>query len=376
MFLLGTSALLTLYSTQPILSPLSKHFAVSISSATLTVSATTFGVALFAPVAGSIADHVGRRPTIIWAIVALIAATLVCLTAPGFPVLLLGRFLEGVATPFIFAPAVADIGGEFATGPSIRLNSIYVAGTAFGGFAGRFLSGVFFDVFGSWRWTFAPLLGMLLLVLGSALAWLPVERRFTPTPSPWSGLAGIGRHLRDWRIVATCVVGASLLFQQVATFTFGSLHLQKPPLNLTTMQVGLMFAVFLVPTLVTSWFGRLIGSIGRAGTFAISTVLGLVGLALTLIPHVGAIIIGLTCSCVAVFAGQACATGFVGQHARRDASAAVGLYLTSYYLGGTLGGIVPSAPYAAFGWVGVIGLVTVVAVVALGAAVAAWKKPA
>jgi hypothetical protein len=76
-----------------------------------------------------------------------------------------------------------------------------------------------------------------------------------------------------------------------------------------------------------------------------------------------------------VFAGQASATGFIGAHARRDRSAAVGLYLTAYYLGGTIGGFAPAPLAAGPGWPAVVLLV--VLVVAVGAVVGtiAWRRP-
>ncbi|SYW13386.1 hypothetical protein OENI_120006 [Oenococcus oeni] len=55
--------------------------------------------------------------------------------------------------------------------------------------------------------------------------------------------------------MATCFVGSSLLFQQVASFTFGSLRLQTSPMNLTTLQVSLVFIVFLVPSIITPFMG-------------------------------------------------------------------------------------------------------------------------
>ena len=185
----------------------------------------------------------------------------------------------------------------------------------------------------------------LLVLLGAAfvatLALAAAGARFVATASLRAGLRGIGAHLRDRRVLATCVVGAALLFQQVASLTFVSLRLQRPPFDLTTLQVGLVFVVFLVPTLVTPQVGRAVARFGRVPTFVAAATLGAAGLLLTLVPSVPAIVLGLACSCVAVFAGQACATGYLGAHARTNRSAAVGIYLTAYYLGGTIGGSHP-----------------------------------
>ena len=375
MFLLGMCALISVYSTQPVLAQIARWAAVPEAQAAWTVSATTLGVALMAPIAGAVSDRLGRKPVMLAAIAALLVATALCAVAGSFGVLLAFRFLQGLATPFVFAVAVAYIGDEFVPAAATRLTAVYVGGTAFGGFAGRLLPGLAADASHDWRPSFLPLLVLLAAAFVATLVWLPRERRFVPSASFGAGLRGIGTHLRDRRLLATCLVGAGLLFQQVASFTFVSLHLQQPPLDLTTLQVGLVFVVFLAPTLVTPQVGRAVARFGRVPTFVASAGLGAAGLALTLVPSVPAVVVGLACSCVAVFAGQACATGFVGEHAPVDRSAAVGLYLTAYYLGGTIGGIAPAPLFAGPGWAAVVLLIVLVTAAATTVGAIAWRRP-
>lgn len=373
-FLLGMCALVGLYSTQPVLASIARWAAVPEAQAAWTVGATTLGVAAMAPIAGAVSDRVGRKRVILGAITVLLVATALCATAGSFGALLAFRFLQGLATPFVFAVAVAFIGDEFSGATAGRLNAVYVAGTAFGGFAGRLLPGLAADASHDWRASFLPLDVLLAAALTATLLWLPRETRFVPSPSFGAGLRGVGAHLRDPRLLATCAVGAALLFQQVASFTFVSLHLQRPPLQLTPVQVGLVFVVFLVPTLVTPQVGRAVARFGRARTFAAAATLGAAGMLLTLVPSVPAVVAGLACSCVAVFAGQACATGFLGTHARTHRSAAVGLYLTAYYLGGTVGGVVPAPLYAAAGWRAVVLLIVPVIATAAVVGAIAWRR--
>ena len=375
MFLLGMCALISVYSTQPVLAQIARWAAVPEAEAAWTVSAATLGVAVMAPVAGAVSDRLGRKRVMLVAIAAMVVATALCWIAPSFPTLLAFRFLQGLATPFVFAVAVAYIGDEFALVAASRLNALYVSGTAFGGFAGRLLPGLAADAAHDWRASFLPLLVLLAVAFITTLLWLPGERRFVPSASLGAGLRGIRAHLHDRRILATCLVGAALLFQQVASLTFVSLHLQRPPFDLSTLQVGLVFVVLLAPTVVTPQVGRAVGRFGRVATFLVAAVLGAAGLVLTLAPSVPLVVIGLACSCVAVFTGQACATSFLAGHATHDRSAAVGLYLTGYYLGGTIGGFAPAPLYASAGWPAVV--VLVVVVVAAGAVVGtiAWRRP-
>ncbi|MTV81450.1 MFS transporter [Secundilactobacillus folii] len=373
-FFLGMCALLNLYATQPVLKQMAVSYSVSISAATLTISATTLGVAITAPFAGAISDRYGRRKIMLGAILAMAVATVLCLLSPNFVLLLLGRLIQGIATPFVFAVAVAYINETFATEDAVRLNSVYVAGTAFGGFSGRFFAGLFFDTFHTIASIFIPMVLILILAYLMTLRWLPQDTRFVASRSALASFTGIGAHLHDWRLLLTCFVGASLLFQQVATFTYGSLRLQEAPINLNTVAVGFVFIVFLVPTILTPLIGRLILKIGVTKTFMITCVLGIIGLAVALISNLWAMIFGLTCSCVSVFAGQSCALGFVSDHVHQNKSAAVGLYLMSYYLGGTFGGLVPEPAYAQFGWVSTILIIYVISILALFSAQLAWRN--
>lgn len=374
MFLLGMCALLNLYSTQPVLAQIARWASLSQADAALTISATTLGVAVMAPVAGAVSDRLGRKRIMLCAIAVMVVATVLGAVSWSFGVLLAFRFLQGLATPYVFAVAVAYIGDEYAPAAAARLNGLYVAGTAFGGFAGRFFPGLAADAFGDWRTSFWPLVVILAIAFFATAAWLPAERHFVASASVAAGLRGAGTHLTDWRMLCTYVVGAGLLFQQVASFTFAALHLQRPPLGLSSLQVGLVFVVFLVPTLVTPQVGRAIVRLGRVRTYWMSALLGIGGLALTLAPSVWAVVVGLACSCVSVFAGQACATGFTAAHAARSRSVAVGLYLTAYYLGGTIGGVAPAPVYARADWGGVVLLTVAVSVASVVAGTAAWSS--
>ena len=77
------------------------------------------------------------------------------------------------------------------------------------------------------------------------------------------------------------------------------------------------------------------------------------------------------------FVAQPLAIGFAGQVVPQARAVAVGLYVCSYYLGGSLGGVAPAAVWPAFGWPGVVALVAAIQSAALGVALRAWRpRPA
>jgi MFS family permease len=165
-----------------------------------------------------------------------------------------------------------------------------------------------------------------------------------------------------------------VLFVQVGAFTYAGLHLAAPPFGLGTVQVGAVFAVFLVAVVVTPLTGRLVSRVGRRVVLVLATVLVLAGLALTLVPVTAAVVAGLAASCTGVFAAQACATAQAASGGGRARSAAVGLYLTCYYAGGGVGAVAPAPLFSALGWGACVALLCAVA--ALGAVVALVSWPA
>lgn len=370
-FLLGLCALLNIYSTQPLLPALARDLNVPLNLTTWTISATTLGVAVMAPFAGSVSDYLGRKRVMVAAIAATSVVTLACAAAWNFEALMVFRFAQGLLIPFVFAVAVAYLAEEYSGPTAVAANALYISGTAFGGFCGRFLSGAVTTAFG-WRSSFILLGLVLLLVLISTVAWLPRESNFQRSTSLLASLRGIGQHFRNWRLLATCLIGASILFLQVGAFTYAGLYLET--FGLGVFEIGAVFAVFLVAVVVTPITGRLITRIGRLKTFAAANVVSLAGLAVTMIPAVPAVITGLAGSSTCVFSAQSCATGYAAESGKAARSSAVGLYLTSYYAGGSIGAIVPAPFYAAGGWPACAGLLAGVTVVSMVIAVLAWSK--
>ena len=132
--LLGMTALLNLYSTQPILGDIAAWAHIPTTDAAWTISTTTAGVAITAPFAGMLSDRVGRRRVIVVAVATMAVLTAAALTSWSYPALLAFRCAQGMCCPFVFAVVVAYIGEEYEPSTASTLNALYVAGTALGGF--------------------------------------------------------------------------------------------------------------------------------------------------------------------------------------------------------------------------------------------------
>ncbi|WP_337447299.1 MFS transporter [Corynebacterium pseudokroppenstedtii] len=369
--LLGMTALLNLYSTQPILGDIAAWAHIPTTDAAWTISTTTAGVAITAPFAGMLSDRVGRRRVIVVAVATMAVLTAAALTSWSYPALLAFRCAQGMCCPFVFAVVVAYIGEEYEPSTASTLNALYVAGTALGGFLGRMVAAILSDWAGSWRLSF---LGNAVIL--AVTYWgLPPERQFIRTVDRGVGgfFVNAGRLLRKPRIVMTVLVGFALLFQQVASFTFASLALECPPFSLSTSTIGLIFVVFLIPTVTTPRFGALMDRWGPRWAFVASQSVSVGGLVLTLVPTIPTMIVGLALSCVGVFAGQAAGTLMVGRLATGARSTGAGLYLTGYYVGGAFGGVAPMSFYSTAGWTAVVVLVLGVVLCAVAMGWWAWR---
>ena len=92
-----------------------------------------------------------------------------------------------------------------------------------------------------------------------------------------------------------------------------------------------------------------------------------------LVPRLPFVIAGLALMACAVFIEQAFSIGYVGSTARHAKSTAVGLYVTSYYIGGSLGGVLPVGIWRHAGWPGCVALVAFVQAAMLAVALLYWR---
>ena len=355
----GMCAFFDMYITQALLPELRRSFGAGVAEVSLTVTATTLGVACAAPFAGGLADRFGRRRVLLSAVALLTLATFGSATAGNLHVLLVWRVLQGLVIPGIFASTVAYIAEEWPPAEAGTVASLYVAGAVLGGFCGRFITGLVTAAHG-WRTAFVTMGLINLSFLPLIALLLPPSRHFTPTASLRASLAGAGVHLRNRPLLATYGVGFALLFAQVGSLTYVNFHLSAAPFRFTTHDLSYIFFVFLVGMVVTPFSGRWALRWGTRAVGIAALAVGALGLALTLWPWVPAIIAGLALSSAGIFVTQSLATVTVPRLASAARSSAVGLYLTSYYLGGSAGATLPAPLWSAAGWDGCVLLILAV----------------
>jgi YNFM family putative membrane transporter len=370
--LAGAAAFLNIYSTQPLLPLLARTFDASPFEAGLTITAPTVAVAIFAPFIGRIADRLGFRRVIVLSAWILAVTTALASTSANLHQLIFWRFLQGIATPGIFASTVAYVHEVWPPSHAGRATAAYMTGTILGGFTGRAVSGlVAADI--SWHTAFVVLAILTAAVAAILTWWLPAEPATHARGRARTGHGSMARLVRNRRLLATCGVGFSVLFTQVAIFTYVTFHLAAPPYSLSTVALGWLFVVYLVGAVVTPFAGRWIDIYGHRTGIGLAMAIGGAGALLTLVPSLPVIVIGLALCATGVFTAQATTSSYIGAVTPTDRALAVGMYSTFYYAGGSVGGALPSIFWNGGGWIACVALVVVVQLAGAAIALTQWS---
>lgn len=368
----GAAAFFDLYAPQAILPQLAATFHITPAQAGWVITVTTLAVAIVGPFAGALADALGRKRLIAASALLIALPTMLAATSTSFSQMLMWRAAEGLLMPLIFCVTVAYIGEEWESGQARAITALYMAGAVAGGFLGRFTTGVLTDLVG-WRLAFVGL-GTINFVIGLCLVYLlPRERAFVASGGIGAALLAMLAHLRRPRILAACVVGFLILFAQVGLFTYATLLLAEPPYSLGPALLASVSAVYLLGMVTTPLAGHHLRRFGERVPLACGASLFIAGVGLTLLPSLPAIVAGLAVASAGTFLSQSAATSYVAVIATRGRSAAIGVYTTWYYVGGSVGAAAPGAAWHAAGWPGVVALLIAANVAALLIAVVCWR---
>jgi MFS transporter, YNFM family, putative membrane transport protein len=366
----GFCAFLNLYSPQALLPALAREFGVGAAEISTIMTASALAIALTAPFTGAIADVLGRKRVITAAMLAVVVPMAGAALARDVGELVAWRFAQGLLLPPIFAVTVAYIGDEWPPAEVAGVAGIYIAGSSLGGFCGRFVPGVLGDLIG-WRGAFLALAALSFAGAVLLALLLPREKGFVRS----EGLAASARHmlahLRNPQLLATYAIGFGVLFNFIAVFTYVSFHLAAPPYNFSSTLLGAIFVTYLAGTAIAPATGWMMARLGRRRLILAVIAVWVGGAVLMLAPPVAAILAGLVLCAVCGMLCQTIATGYVTAIAKEGRSSAVGLYVTAFYVGGSMGAFLPGLAWDAGGWPAAVAMVVaMLAAMALIAALA------
>jgi len=353
-FLSAFAIFASLYSVQPLLPIFATEFRLDAGAASLALSATTATLAFALLLASWVADRLGRKTLMVWAILLTAALGLLLPFAPNWWSLIAIRTLMGLTLSGLPAVAMVYLAEEMdpeALGFSMGL---YIGGTAIGGMAGRLLSGVLADWIG-WR----P--ALLVLGLNIAAAAIAVVL-LLPTPHNSSrsrlGLRDLARLVRlqfndaglPWLFASAFLLMGSF----VTLYNYAGFRLALPPFALSHSAIAAIFVVYLLGSISSAWAGGLAQRLGRRKVYWTMVLTMTLGVFLTLIPSTPAIIAGLAIATIGYFAAHGIASAWVARRALVGRAQASAIYLFAYYLGSSILGTLGGYAWVAWGWNGVM----------------------
>ena len=367
--LVGVFAFLQVYSVQSVLAELQRDLQATVVEIGRAVGATVLAVALVSPLMGMVSDALGRKALVVASVLVLALPTAAMMGVQTAHGLTVWRFVQGLAVPGVTVVAIAYIGEEFRGAAMVRVMTLYITGCVLGGFLGRYLLGHLTELM-SWHAAFGVMAALNLA--GAVLIWrvLPASRHFVADTRVAHALVTLGELLRHRALQAAGALGFTALFAQVGMFTFINLHLAAAPYHFSPADLANVFAVYLVGVVVTPLAGRLIPRLGARRTILLSVGLSALGVLLTLLAPVPAIVAALALASCGTFITQSATLAFIAYRITHGRSLASGLYYSAYYAGGFCGAWLGGFAYAHGGWPGTVALL--LAVQALGWGVA-WR---
>ena len=352
-FSAGFSTFALLYCVQPLLPVFSNEFGVSAADSSLALSLTTGFLAGSVLIAGSLSEAWGRKSVMLVSLIAAALLTVACAFAPNWRALLVIRALEGICFSGLPAVAMAYLSEEIGRRSVGLAMGLYIAGSGFGGMAGRFITGVISDLV-SWRAAIG-VLGVMGIVAAIVFGrTLPPSKHFVPRSLALYELKqAFLEHLKDAGLPWLFCEGFLLMGAFVTMYNYIGYRLIAAPYSLSQTAVGSIFSAYLLGIASSAWMGELSSRFRRRKIFWITCAIMLAGIALTLSQALATIIAGIAVLTFGFFGAHSVASSWVGLRARHSRAQASALYLFFYYIGSSVAGYFGGFFWSAAGWRGV-----------------------
>ncbi|GAA1102110.1 MFS transporter [Nesterenkonia jeotgali] len=378
LFFIGVATFAQLYSPQGLLPLIAAEQDVSADRAALMISTATLGLALGVIPWSYIGDAYGRKKAMIAAISLACCFGLLAVLMPavfathGFELALVMRFIEGFMLGGVPALAVAYLNEEVSPKIAVAAAGTYISGTSLGGLTGRIVAAPVGEQLG-WK------IGMLTVTI-LAVACVVVFLRLAPTAENFTPrrvqvreiLPALTGNLRSPTLWTLYLQGFLTMGGFVAMYNFLGFHLSAAPYSIPLGIASFVFLAYLAGTWSSPRAGRLAARYSRKPVLLAGNLIMILGVGLTLVPHLAVIILGTVVLTAGFFAAHAVASGWVGAAATAGRAQSASLYNLGYYGGSSIFGYLGGTALHLAGWSGTVlmvlglaGLATLLAAIVL-----------
>lgn len=345
------------YYCQPLLGDIAREFSISESEANKVATVTIFGYAMGLLLLVPLGDKFDKKKLITLDFVIIIAALIVFGLSQSVILMMVSGFVIGFScvVPQMFVPLVAQLSRTEDRNKNI---GIVMSGLLIGILGSRTISGVLSHYLDSWRQVYFLAAGAMFLLWICILWILPhIMPTFTGTYKElYQSIIVLIKKRPDLRLAA--VRGGLSLASFQAFWTTLIFYLERPPYEVGSEVAGLLGLVGIGGALSASYVGKIAGKVSNNTLIVGSTLLmiiawlffGFLGASyMFLIIGIFVLDIGLQSLHVTnqtiIFAKNPEATNRLNT-----------VYMTSYFVCGSIGALAAGKAWEAYQWNGVVGV--------------------
>jgi YNFM family putative membrane transporter len=336
----------SLYAAQPIQPVFQHEFALTSLQAILFTTLMMLPLG-FAPLFyGVLLESLSARLIVRTAILLLGVLELLFSVTNNYVLLLILRGLQGLVIPAILTSLVSYISFTALREDVQAAVARYIAATILGGFLGRFLSGLFTDLFG-WRFFFF-FLGLMLVWGFFLLRTLEKDANLEYSRPTVAEVTELVRQPQFFWLYCTIF---SVFFVFAGLLNFLPFQLKSIHPSFRETGIGFMYFGYVMGILVSLNVRRLIGLFGSETKVAMAGLfLYIAGILGFMLPDHRAMFFAMFVFCTGMFMAHSLLSGYINTLAKSKKGIANGVYISFYYLGGTLGSFAPGVFYEHYGW--------------------------
>lgn len=343
------------YYNQPLLGEIAREFSVSEAVANRVATVTIFGYAMGLMLLVPLGDKFDKKILIGIDFIFIIGSLLAFALSTSITMLMISGFVIGFASvvPQMFVPLVAQLSSPEDRNKNI---GIVMGGLLIGILGSRTVSGLLNQYLDSWRHVYFIAAGTMFILWAFILMLLP---RITPTffgkyRELWQSIIVLIKERPDLRIAA--VRGGLSLASFQAFWTTLTFFLERPPYNAGSDVAGLLGLVGIGGALSASYVGKIAGRVSNSMLIVISTLLMIVAwlfFGFWGFSYAG-LIIGIFVLDIGLQSLHVTNQTIIFSKNPEATNRLNTVYMTSYFVSGSLGAFLGGKAWEMFGWNGVV----------------------
>lgn len=351
------------YCLQPVIPILAADFDLSPTTASLSMSFGTIGMAVSMLLIASISKYLERKKVMVLALGISALIILAMSFTEQFTLILLLRFVQGILLAGFPSLAVAYINEEFNPKIIGAAIGVYVAATPLGGLVGRILISTLTD-FASWR--IGLMIAGVLYLISAVMMWIFLPPSLNKKIEhgrihiAWREFFDLLKNRKIMMIygIAFCAMGCF-----VCTYNFISYVLMNEPYNLSQTVIGFIFVLYLVGSVSSAIMGTLSDHYGHGIIIIISMIIQFAGIIITGFSPLIVKILGLAVFTYGFFGVHSNACAWAPQSCKNDKAQVSALYMLFYYAGASALGTVGGVFLTEYGWLGIVVFESIILIV-------------